>query len=261
MTTKRVVLLGDFHCGHVAGITPPAFQFAPGGGEYRDKFGKLQAECWAFYSATIARLQPVDVLIANGDLIDGNGKKSGGTEEISTDPQVQCDMAVQAIKLVKAKHVVITAGTGYHVGDETDWEESIAERVSAKFGSHEWVDVSGVVFDVKHHLGSSSVPHGRHTAISRDRIWNLMWALREDQPRANFYVRSHVHYHSVAGGAGWIGMTLPALQAARTKYGGRRCSGTVDYGLVHVDINSNGAHTWQAHLADLRNQRSTVIKL
>jgi len=218
--TKRVLALGDYHCGHAAGLTPPDWQgcqpWLPA------KLLDLQKQCWEFYAAKVKQMGSVDLLILNGDLIDGRGERSGSLEQIVVDRHEQCEMAIAAAKLVKAKKIVATYGTAYHTGQEEDYEKLIADRLGAVIGSHEWVDVNGVVFDCKHHLGSSAIPHGRHTAVAKDRLWNLLWSDIGEQPRGQVYLRSHVHYHQHCGGPGWLAMTLPALQAAATKYGGRR---------------------------------------
>lgn len=259
MPTRRVVAIGDLHAGHIAGLTPPAWQCRPA----RDPgAANLQRELWREYTSLCRRLGPVDVLIANGDLIDGTGHRSGGTEELSTDRLEQVDMAVACIQQWRARKVVCTYGTAYHTGEAEDLEKLVAARVGAEIHSHVWPSVDGVVFDVKHHLGGSSVPHGRHTAIARDRLWNLLWADREDgQPRAQVYLRSHVHYHQYAGGPGWLAMTLPALQAAATRYGARRCSGTVDWGVTWFDCRDGRVEDWGAEIVALRSVKQGVIEL
>jgi hypothetical protein len=176
-------------------------------------------------------------------------------------------MAAACIKRAKGKNtdckVVIIAGTAYHTGDSEDFEEVLAEDMRAvKFGSHEWVDVNGLVFDCKHHLGSSTIPHGRHTAASKDVLWNRIWANElGEQPKGDVFIRSHVHYHQGCFGPNWLAMTTPALQAAGTKYGARRCSGTVDYGFVVFDVKANGAYTWHAELAKLKVAQAKTITI
>jgi hypothetical protein len=247
------------HCGHVAGLTPPDYWLRET--DATRPLARLQRECWRYYAAQIKALKPIDTLLVCGDAIDGNGSRSGGTEQLTTDRHAQCDMAAECIALAEARNVVMVYGTPYHTGDAEDFEREIRRRVPVlKIGGHEWVEIDGVTFDLKHKIGSSSIPHGRHTAIARDRLWNLLWAERDEQPLAGIMLRAHDHYHALAGGAGWLAMTLPALQAAHTKYGSRQCSGTVDFGLVHFDIE-NGGYTWQAHLARLRQQRAEALRL
>jgi hypothetical protein len=150
--------------------------------------------------------------------------------------------------------------TPYHTGQEEDWEDVLAREVGAKIGAHEWVDINGLVFDVKHHVGSSQIPHGRHTAVARERLWSQLWAEREQTPKADVIIRSHVHYFDYCGGRDWLAMTTPALQGLGTKFGARRCSGTVDFGLLSFDVASRDEWSWHWHIAELI-QRARVTRV
>lgn len=268
---KRVVIMSDLHCGHVVGLTPTKWQFEVKGNKEkagadgyskRDKWGKIQKELWDEYMKLITALQPIDVLIVNGDMIDGKGVRSGGTELITSDRDEQAEMASCAIRLTMAKKKILTFGTAYHTGTDEDWENQIAREVEAdKIGSHEWVDVNGLIFDVKHHIGASQIPHGRHTAIARDRLWNTIWSEHEEQPKATVLIRSHVHYFSYAGGDDWLGLTTPALQGMGSKFGARRMSGHIDWGLVSFDVVNKDEYTWQYHIKRLSAQKASPLKV
>lgn len=259
---KRVVAIGDLHCGHYAGLTPPVFQYrCTVGPNYLRKRGALQFECWSWYSKTLASLQPIDVLIVNGDMIDGKGTRSGGTELVTSDMQQQADMAAMCILEAKASKIICTYGTPYHVSaDGDDMESIVASKVDATIGGHEWIDVNGCVFDVKHKVGSSQVPHGRHTAIAREHLWNQLWAERDEAPRADVILRSHVHFYDFCGSDDFLAMTLPALQGPGSKYGSRQCSGIIHYGLVHFDVDDDGGYSWQPHILKIKSARPVAQK-
>jgi len=264
MAEKRVVIISDMHCGHRAGLTPPDWQsdFRAGSKTQRNKFAELQRELWQFYADTITDLRPVDLLVVNGDAIDGKGSLSGGTEQREQDRIEQIDMAAACIQFVEAAKIVMTYGTAYHTGKAEDWELLVANAVNAeKIGSHEWLDVNGVVFDFKHHIGTSSIPHGRFTAIARDKLWNELWASHDEQPKADVLVRSHCHYHIHCGGADWLALTTPALQGMGSKYGSRRCSGRVDVGLVWFDVDDDGSYAWDTAIARLDAQRAVPLSV
>jgi hypothetical protein len=149
-----------------------------------------------------------------------------------------------------AKTIILIYGTAYHTGKEEDWEAVLAEMVSAeKIGSHEWIDVNGLIFDCKHFVSGSIIPHGRHTAIARDKLWNELWSAKGGQPEADVFLRSHVHYHNFAGEPGKLMVILPALQVW-SKYGARRHSGIINTGLVHFDVKSKSEYEWESHLLD-----------
>ena len=245
----RVVIISDLHCGHRAGICCPGWMTPESAPGVLGTFAKQQRAMWAWYSATLASLQPIDVLIVNGDAFDGKGGRSGGGELITTDMVGQTKIAAACINEAKAKTVRLCAGTPYHCApDGEDWEEYLGALVNAaSLDGHLFTEIDGVVFDVKHKVGGSGIPHGRHTAISKERLWNLLWHERGGAPKANVFIRSHVHYHEFSGNPTHLAMTTPALQGFGSKYGERQCSGVVDIGFVHFDVE-DGAWSWQAHL-------------
>jgi hypothetical protein len=259
--------MGDLHCGHRSGLTPPAWQLNPADDAEpkRLKFAILQRECYTWWIKHVSRLRPINHLIVNGDLIDGTGFRSGGTELITTDRNAQIDMAIKLLRWVGADTINIIRGTPYHTGEREDLEDRVASELQCPIGDHEWLSVNGVVFDCKHAVGSSTIPHGRATPLLKEALWNGIWAEHEEQPRSDVLVRSHVHYHLHAGGMRngkpWLAMTLPALQGMGTKFGAKKCSGHVDFGFVHFDIDTKGNYSWQAHIAKLQSQKAQISKL
>lgn len=258
---KRVLVISDLHCGHRSGLTPPEFQYDPENQEKEwAKFGKIQNILWDFYERTIKDLKPIDALLVNGDAVEGKGKKSGGTELITSDRKVQADMAAKCILLAGAKKNVMTYGTDFHVGGDEDWEDLVAEKVGAKIGSHEWVDVNGLIFDMRHYAGRSIIPHGRLTAPLREQLWNTLWAEIAGYPKADVILRSHVHYHVDGQVFGKRVFTTPALQL-HTKYGSRRATGTVDIGILHFDVEDKENYTWKIHLLKLQKVAAKPLKV
>lgn len=260
---KRVVVISDLHCGHRVGLTPPKWQSAIKG----DKYYKIQMELWNEYTKAMKRLGKIDVLMVNGDCIDGRGERSGGTELITVNRQEQVEMAAYVINFCNANKVVITRGTPYHTGYKEEWEDELARQTNChKIGDHEFYTINNVVFDVKHNIGGSTIPHGRFTAIARDRLWNLIWSEYEMQPKADILIRSHVHYYLHLGEVDWDGFVTPALQGMGSKFGAKICSGLIHFGFIWFDIynrpNKHG-RKWDMDkfIIGVRSQKATVTKL
>lgn len=268
---KRIIVLGDLHCGHVAGLTPPAYQYkeVEESTTKHNKWAKLQNDLWIQYINLLERYKPFDVGFAMGDLIDGKEAKSGGTELIYSDRNSQVDMAVECLQNVADRSKdnfewIGVYGTGYHVSGEggEDWESIVAERCDfKKIGSHESVDVNGCIFDLKHHIGASSIPHGRFMAPAKERLWNVLWNERDLRPKANVILRAHVHYATFCGEPGWVAMTLPALQGMGTKFGARRCTGTVHWGITIFDVDNDGGFEWIQAVVTINSQKMEAIKI
>ncbi len=268
---KRIIVISDPHCGHVAGLTPPQFQIQ----HYDDsttkmnKWSDLQKELWLNFVNLIEKFKPFDIGFSLGDLIDGKESRSGGTELITSDRNEQADMAVLIHNLIRDASNpdfkwIGVYGTGYHTSGEggEDWETIVADRAGfEKIGSHEWVDVNGCIFDLKHHVSSSSIPHGRHTPVAKEKLWNILWAEQSFQPNSNIILRGHVHYAAYCGGPGWVAMTLPALQGMGTKYGSRYISGLVHWGITFFEVDENGKFDFEQQIINIDSQKAKIIKI
>lgn len=276
--SKKLCIISDLHCGHKVGLTPPKYQEPL---HQRNKhlanLARYQRRYWNFYTNAIDKHGPFDVVFDLGDNIDGKGERSGGTEQITCDRNQQCETAVECITRATGKQteslpsgtiiakrdtgarLIMVKGTPAHVGSDEDTEEIVANLAGAeKIGAHEYVDIEGVVFDLKHQpAGGSQVPHGRHTGIARDRLWNLLWNDAANFPKADVLLRGHVHYFNYCGGPDWLAMTLPALQGLGSKYGTLRCSGIVDFGIVIFTID-DGAYTWHAETLKVQASQSVI---
>ena len=258
---KRLLVISDLHCGHRGGLTPPSWQYNQYDDEnVRGKFGKLQSTVWGWYKKTVEGIGHVDMLICNGDAVDGKGTRSGGTELLTSDRNEQCEIAAECLNLIDAKKTLLIKGTPYHVGSEEDWEDNLADKVNATdVGYHEWVDAEGVILDFKHKVGGSSVPYSRGTAPARDALWNTLWHERGLQEKADVIVRSHVHYHVYGGDGRTLWLTTPALQAW-SKYGTAQCNGTIDLGVTLFTCDK-GEYKWYTKLLNLEFMKSVPLKL
>ena len=109
---KRILVLADLHCGHFCGLTPTPYQVRPAGTglarKKREKYAAIEKEAWSWYIKAIKRCGPFDIVVCNGDAIDGKGTRSGGTELLAVAQDEQCRMASaclkQATKNLKARN-------------------------------------------------------------------------------------------------------------------------------------------------------------
>jgi hypothetical protein len=256
----RVLLAGDFHCGHKAGLTPQGYQL-PLDSAVDKIFAEFERESWDFFTASIDSLRPFTHAIFNGDLIDGDGKKSKGTELLTTDRNIQVDMAVKVIDTVGAKINVITYGTPYHTGDGEAFEYNIAQQTGAMLNAENLLSIGGVIFNVKHHTGGSSTPYGAATPLLKDALWSDLWAQLENNPTADIVVRSHTHTFIRIDDGFRTAVVLPALQGAMTKYGSLRMSKVVHWGYGYVDIFADGRYAFHEVLYTPESQKRQVITL
>lgn len=261
----RLVVLSDMHCGHCVGLTPPQFQgkFINEDVVKHNKYVKIQKSMWDFFSKEITTLNKekrIDILVSNGDAINGQNTKNSGVEEITTDRLKQVAIAKSVIDFVDSKSNIIVSGTDFHVGNSENFEQILAEQLDCKFENHTWLDISKQVFDIKHHCASSGVPQGRYNPIAKEAVWASLWSETNLIPNpVKFLVRSHVHYFSLIQNSRMTALTTPALQGFGSRYGATRCSGLVDIGFISFDILKNGQTIMTKHFANMLEQKTKPI--
>ena len=257
----RILPFGDFHCGSEVGLTPPVYQYKcidnPVSTEHckRNKWAQLQKECYDWYLDTLDLLRPINKVLVLGDCTDGDGKRSGGTEQITTDRKKQASMAIEVIEQVGCCDISMVYGTAYHTGNAEDFEVDIATHFNAKIGSHEWESVNGVVFDIKHDQSSTKNPG---TSLFNAVVDNREWAVLGEQPKADVLIRAHTHRYCVLNLEDCLAISIPSLQAYGTKFGARKCSRKVQFGLMVLDVWPDGVVIQHVHIAKLAGHKTHV---
>jgi hypothetical protein len=206
--------------------------------------------------------QRPDVLICNGDAIEGNQSRQGGAELITPDRSVQCDMAIEALSQWNAKKVFMTYGTPYHVGQEAeDFERGIAKKLKAKIEGHLFLNIEGVMFDIRHKVNTSAIPHGRATALLRSLMWAVIKDAEHTAPKVDVLIRSHAHYYVGVDLPRQKAFITPGLQLARGRFGARECDGSIWWGALRFTVQSGAVIKQEKDLCELHANRPTVFKV
>lgn len=252
-TFRRIIFIQDTHCGHWTGLSAPEFQ------NNSMPYADFRKEAWNWFSNTTELMKPFDYAVFNGDLIDGKQVKSGGLELLTPDRFEQVRMAVAIYNKINPVKTIVIRGTKYHTGKEENFEDDFADRINAKVYNRFTGDMGGKVFDIRHKIGRSSIPHGRMTPLSRQVLWSR---LREEKTglHADVIVRSHVHYHIYMEENGIIAFTTPALQGP-SDFGSMECDGEIDYGLIILDVYNDGRILKHTFLPKLETLKTITLEI
>lgn len=233
---KKGLILGDLHAGHTSSLVLSGSKFrrrdCP-----KDPVTQMQDELEAIFMAEcVKKHKNPDFLITTGDLVDGKATRKGGVQLLTADRAEQVEIATQVLKALNPKKVYGVLGTPYHSGKEEDWEQLVAAEFDTQFKDALDLQIEDVIFHVQHKIGNSSIPHGVHTPIAKDRLIKAVNGLHKGTPQANVIVRGHVHRLAGAYGPGWEGFTCSALMADVDKYGTRECKSDVHFGFSDVIV-------------------------
>lgn len=206
-----VAVVNDVHCGGTTALCPARISFDDGGEYVASKAQVWLWDCWRDYWATVEkRCDALDAelyVIFNGDLVEGDHHRT--TQILSGNPNSQAAVlnAAMAIPLaLKPNRIVITRGTGAHVGSSACAEERIADglrrdkrpiisNVESGTASHwHWyANIHGVTLDVTHHgrIGQREHTRASQTAAYAHDI-HLAYTKRGERP-PDLALRAHNH--------------------------------------------------------------------
>ena len=247
-TMMLILIIADLHCGHRLGLTHPDFDARPDcdPGQPSYKQYQLRRRFWQWFAEEVKRLGHIDVLVANGDLIDGKGTRSGSNELLTPDRTEQTDQAAAIIDMIDADANMLTFGTPYHTGVDEDWEREVAGKIKhcELMGEQISLTANGVKFDFKHFTGASSVPYSQGTSINKQRVDAILEAhVGQGHKDIDILVRSHTHRaHYVQDELG-NQLKTPCLQLS-SKFGRSKKSGPISVGMYAFYVS--GKDDWRA---------------
>jgi hypothetical protein len=206
---------------------------------------KESRKFWNQFESTLMKLPKITNCFIVSDNIEGKQPKNHGIELVSSSDREQTTIANCIIdtvyKYAKWKNCWGVRGTEYHVG-ETD--DAIYEGVPNIRGWEDklFVEASGLVWRVQHHIGRSGTPYGKQTPLSKAMIQNTLSVACEKEHDADVQLYGHVHY---CVGASFPmsrkrAFTLPCLKLQGEAYG-RRFNDFYDVGLLLFKQEKEGA--------------------
>lgn len=253
MSVKRGIIISDLHCGHLHGTTPDRFRLQRDPMDpNREKCRQIQMEMWNWVKRETRKYGPYDFCIANGDLVDGLGRSVDGREALTTDMNLQVDMATEVLQHLDAKEYRITFGTKYHTSPQ-NWEKNIGDKLGCRpedMGNILQLDVNGLIMNCRHHIGTSSSPQSMNTAPIREALQSLLKAEKGMNEKADCFVFSHRHK---ASDCSWLHpwqriIVTPGMQGPSI-FGEQRCSGPIDIGFVVLTVRNR--KDWECKLVSM----------
>ena len=231
--SKRLVVVSDIHPCSKFGPVPPDWKMTDGSPAHTTK---TTQEIFTFYEKCIDNFGKPDVLICNGDLVDGIQHLNAGREVWSTDTNEQIRLSTHLLNLWGAKEKYVTYGSRYHVESGGMMvERVIAQKIGAKLvGWQIPLTIEGQKCRFSHEISvSTSSWQYRTTSISRELVLDR---LQRGDKSMNLLVFSHAHYFTFVGFSQQLGIINPGFQG-QTPYGARKTPSTVPkMGVVSIDL-------------------------
>ncbi len=238
---KKILLLSDLHVGSIWGLWPQGFETKDRrtGDTLTFILTETQEKLWESWLEMCQKQKDIECIILNGDLCDGQQRKSRGRGTVTTNMQIQTDAAISALSYLPDVPLYFTQGTEYHeLADGAPVEESIARYFSAEFGDDLIIEECGIRIHAGHTIPTSmSSWQYWTTAIARDLLLLALHDAEEKYGKVDVAIRSHRHNFCAAIFRSQVGIITPCWQV-RTPYAAMKdivSPPDIGYVVLHVD--------------------------
>jgi len=252
---RRWLLTGDLHVGA---------RTAPTMNPEEPEQVKMLA-CWR--NAIEWFGPPPDVVLVNGDSIDGEDKKGKDNRNPNLFEQAEDAAALLHMWGATSEYIIIT-GSGYHEdADGHQFSRAVVDKLTilceqaangktrdaVKVSWHQKMTttVNGWFrLSARHKIGRSSVPYGATTPQARSKMWNVLnEAIRSDEDDKpakwpHLLVFSHVHYRNYHEDDFGAVCSLPCWQDIGTRFGNEQCDGHISLGCARLTVEAVKEEGW-----------------
>ena len=267
------------HVGSMYAVRSPQAQLQDGSQVGSTKFSEQMYENWCTVLDSRTKKQS-DILVLNGEPIDGGNRKTNASSVWTSNIQHQLDDAERLLRMYKWTEIVMTRGSRYHVSVDNDfheeilahklkalaysglWGEALNNKKDAKSLNETpnqytdfylWFTINGRRFSVCHHVGYNRTELYRTTAIGREAAV-MKFAEGKWYPKGesvDVIVRSHVHYYIQVRFRNQIALTTPCWKLPDEHLMRFGLGGTsVDIGSIEMIIEPNGKIDVLEHIVE-----------
>jgi len=193
MTIETIGIIADLHCGSKCGLLPPSY--------WNDYTPDAIKWLWEQYT-TLLTLWPkrLDLLIINGDPIDGKQSRAAGTGLVDNDLSGQVRIAIECLEpfVERSGKTIRMCGTAYHEsfdGPLAALDEHFGITRPPTYQKEIIRDIEledGAILNIKHQPEGEGMLY-RGTGYDRELLWATVTETLKHFPRATHIVRAHIH--------------------------------------------------------------------
>jgi hypothetical protein len=214
MAHKTLLALGDIHSGNEGAVMPEEVNSEDvNSGRNRRYFPtKIQKDILKKWYEMCDECPKPDILLLNGDLVDGKNYKDSGLGTWTTDMNLQASALADLVKMIKPRQIIATTGSPYHSDRNPNSDQIAVEKCGGTFkGGYASIKINNHRIYAQHKVSVSKVWQYRTTGIARALVMATL-----NEPEYGHYdvlFKSHAHYFTFAGFTSSLGMILGAWKA------------------------------------------------
>lgn len=219
--SKILIPSGDFHIGNKGSLTLPEVILNADIPSKKEVISanETQKNIIKIWEGLCDRYHKPDLLILNGDIVDGRNYHESGLGLWTTDVNQQAETFAELISWLKPRKIIGTSGSPYH-SERNPCMDAIAIRRCRTAGGKKAIfrqgyvsaNINGCRVHAMHKTTiSKSTWQYRATPIARSLV--LAELAKDTYGHYNVILKSHVHWFAYVGFSSYLGMVLPCWKA------------------------------------------------
>ena len=195
---RRILCIGDIHCGAVTGLWHPEYKTRH---QNTIELNPLQEEIyekWTQMKEDVQKGDSYDTIFLMGDLIDGLNRKSFGRERMVSDLNEQVGCVLKLLRpLCRKKEVFGICGSGYHGSLDYEVDRRICRELHGQYGgpiANIRLKNMNRIVNISHGSGFPAQYIG--SKMSKEILLSIMSAKLEKTPDIDILVRGHFHEYA-----------------------------------------------------------------
>ncbi len=210
MKPITALVIDSLHVGDEGSVCTPTVKM-PGGGVYYAN--AIQLALYDFWRDMCKK--EYDYVFVLGECTDGTNRHSEGLGLWTTDTRLQATTAAELIAMIKCKEMFMVYGSAYHIKDNPNTEQYVAQLLGLDSGHHGWEKIVElpvgdriVPIHLSHMVPVSMGPWSyRATAVGKEL---LMAELNKGElGDVEGILRGHAHYYVEVGFGKQWGLVCP----------------------------------------------------
>ena len=266
--SRSFVIYSDLHVGSKYSVCSEEPELDDAGSYRPSPNQKKLLE--AYYDSIDNLITKPDIMVINGEPIDGSNPKSLGESCWSTNHFDQMNDAEILVKMVPHKKLYLVRGSGYHVTREsTNFEKIFGKKIGAEkyksvLGNQTYTDFEATfkVFDkhihFTHHVGYSGWWQYRTTPIARELV-KMHFNHQANGFHTDLLIRSHVHYYVEVRFPNSIGLSTPAWKFPDGWMYRQGVPELPTIGNIEIIVEPNGKIVVEPHLIEINWKKPVIV--
>jgi hypothetical protein len=248
--SQRVLVIGDTHVGSDVALSPEELILAS---KNRILANEVQLAILQEFYDMIDDVGTVDLLILNGDLVEGTNYYGEGLGCVTTNMDMQAEVAIDLLSEIKFRKVVGCPGTKYHVKCNPNLDKKVIEGLGGVCMNEISMQIEQTRIYANHRTPvRMSKWETRSQSIAQDLLLNELNSM--DFGHYDIICKSHVHYYVALDQGTSVGFVCPCWKGRDefAKNSTNPFAFNPSIGYVMFDIEDDGSFSWTKSVKHLK---------